>query len=139
MFRRAHLFTLVIITISTGCSAPAKIEKPVVIEKSHQVSITGIVTSVRSANVDMSGKNPRFILHFILKIESYDNGGRDTVPGPEIKCVITERDLLKQTGQMLKEGDRVLIISNIIEKKPDTIAVYIIKYTDREQNHDNTD
>jgi len=116
------------IMITTGCSSPAKTEQPAAIEKSHAVSITGIVTSIDSIYIDKSGKNPRFILHFMVKIKSYDDGGWDTILGPEIKCVISETDLLKQTGQKLMEGDRVLIITHIIEKSPTVIAVYTIEF-----------
>lgn len=128
MLCKAHLLILIMIMITTGCSSPAKTEQPATIEKSHAVSITGIVTSIDSINIDKSGKNPRFILHFMVKIESYDDGGWDTVLGPEIKCVISETDLLKKTGQKLMGGDRVLIITHIIEKSPTVIAVYTIEF-----------
>jgi predicted component of type VI protein secretion system len=124
------LYPAILIIILAGCSAPPK--QPVVVEKSHPVSITGTVKTIDSINIDKSGKNPRFMLHFIMKIENYDDGGWDTILGPEIKCVIKEEDLLKQTGSKLKAGDRVLIITHITEKSPAVIAVYSIKFLEQE-------
>lgn len=127
---KSSLYPAILIIILSGCSAPPK--QPVVFEKSHPVSITGTVITIDSINIDKSGNNPRFILHFIMKIEFYDDGGWDTILGPEIKCVIKEKDLIKQTGHKLKAGDRVLIIAHITEKSPAVIAVYSIKFPEQE-------
>lgn len=132
------LFTAIMTITLTGCSAPDK-QQPAIEKKSHPVSITGIVTSINPVNIDKSGKNPRFMLHFMVKIELYDDGGWDTVLGPEIKCVIKEEDLIKQTGHKIKAGDRVLIISHITESTPEVIAVYSIKFPGQEENYDKAD
>jgi len=129
---KLYLYILILIVIVSGCRTPDK-QPPVVIEKSHPVYITGAVKSIESINVDKSGKNPRFILHFTVKIIRYDDGGWDTILGPEIKCVIKEEDLLKQTGRKLKPGDRVLITAYITEKSPKVIAAYSIKFLSQEQ------
>jgi len=129
---KLYLYILILIVIVSGCRTPDK-QPPVVIEKSHPVYITGAVKSIESINVDKSGKNPRFILHFIIKIIRYDDGGWDTILGPEIKCVIKEEYLIKQTGRKLKQDDRVLITSHIIEKSPKVIAVYAVEFLSQEQ------
>jgi hypothetical protein len=128
MFRKTCLKIIIPAIVTFGCSAPEKIQQPVVIEKSHRISITGIVTSIISTNVDKSGKNPRFMLHFMVTIESYDDGGWNTVLGPEIRCVIRESDLVKQTGRKMEAGQRVLITTDIIEKSPAVIAVHTIEF-----------
>ena len=131
------LYPAILIITLAGCSAPLK--QPAVVEKSHPVSITGTVKSVDSINIDKSGNNPRFMLHFIVKIEFYDDGGWDTILGPEIKCVMKEEDLLKQTWETLKAGDRVLIITHITETTPEVIAVYSIKFLTQEETYDKVD
>jgi hypothetical protein len=129
---------LILTAALAGCKTPEK-QPPVVIEKSHPVYITGVVTSVDAINVDKSGKNPRFILHFILKITRYDDGGWDIILGPEIKCVIKEEDLLKQTGRKLTLGDKVLITAHLTEKSPKVIAVYTMEYFDLGENNDKSE
>jgi predicted component of type VI protein secretion system len=129
---KTYLYILILTAALAGCKTPQK-QPPVTIEKSHPVYITGVVKSLESINVDKSGKNPRFILHFIFKITRYDDGGWDTILGPEIKCVIKEEDLLKQTGLKLKPGDSVLITAHITEKSPKVIAVYAIEFLSQEQ------
>lgn len=138
MSLKFYLYISILIVLASGCSTPDK-QQPVPAEKSHPVSITGIVTSINPVNIDKSGKNTRFMLHFMVKIEFYDDGGWDTVLGPEIKCIIKEEDLLKQTGEKLKAGDRVIIITHVTETTPEVIAVYSIKFSRQEENYDKAD
>ena len=135
---KLYLYILILIVIAAGCRAPDK-QPTLVIEKSHPVYITGVVKSLESINIDKSGKNPRFIVHFIVKIIRYDDGGWNTILGPEIKCVIKEEDLLKQTGRKLKQEDRVLITTHITEKSPKVIAVHAMEYLSQEHDNDKTE
>lgn len=135
---KTYLYMLILTAALAGCKTPEK-QPPIIIEKSHPVYITGAVKSLESINVDKSGNNPRFILHFILKITRYDDGGWDTILGPEIKCLIKEEDLIKQTGRKLKQGDSVLITAHITEKSPKVIAAYAIEFLSQEQTNDRTE
>lgn len=128
---KTYLYILILTAALTVCKTPEK-QPPVVIEKSHPVYITGLVKSLDSINVDKSGNNPKFIVHFILKITRYDDGGWDTILGPEIKGVIKEEDLLKQTGRKLKQWDNVLITAHITEKSPKVIAAYALEFLSQE-------
>lgn len=121
-----HLVALCLLYFS--CCSPSNQGVPVVVEKSHPVSITGVVTHINRMDVDKSGKNPRFMLHFTVKIESYDSGGWDIILGPEIKCVMRESDLFKQTGEHITTGTRVLITAHTSEEKPEVISVYNLKF-----------
>ena len=129
---KTFLYILILTAAVAGCKTQEK-QPPVVIEKSHPVYITGVVKSLDSINVDKSGNNPRFIVHFILKITRYDDGGWDTILDPEIKCVIKEEDLLKQTGRKLFPGDIVLITAHLTEKSPKVITAYAIEFLNQEQ------
>lgn len=126
---KLKLYPLILIFIITlaGCTAPEK-QQPVIIQKSHPVYIYGIVKLISSIDVDKSGNNPKFILHFTVKISNYDDGGWDTILSPEIRCIIKEKDLLKQTGRELKEGDKVLITTHIIEKEPEVVEAYALEF-----------
>ena len=119
-----HIIPLLII-VTAGCSSSDS-KQPVVEKKPHPVSITGIVTSISRVNIGNSGTYPKIMLHFIVKIEFYDDGGWDTILGPEAEFVCGETDLLRQTGRKLETGLRITITADIIEKSPDVIAVNTI-------------
>ena len=119
---------LLLVVLSISCSSLEKLQQPVIVKESHMISITGIVTEINSTNVDKSGKNPRLMIHGMLKIEFYDDGGWDAVLGPEIKFACKEKDLIEQTGKKINRGDRVLITTYITEKSPEVIAVHTIKF-----------
>ncbi len=134
---KTYLYILILTAALAGCNTTEK-QPVIVIEKSHPVYITGRVKSHESINVDKSGNNPRFIVHFIVRITRYDDGGWDTILGPEIKCVIREEDLLKQTGRKIGPEDIVLITSHITEKSPKVIAVYAIEFLNQDNVENNT-
>ncbi len=133
MRKTAHIHILVLIIISLQCSAPEKKQLPpasekIIVQKSHLITITGVVKTTNLVNIDKSGKNPRFMLHFLVQITRYDDGGWGTVLGPEVTFVGREKDLIEQTGGRIETGKKVLITAQIIEKSPKTIAVNTIKF-----------
>ncbi len=133
MKKTAYLNIIVLIIISFHCSSPAKVQQPPpsekrVVVKSHPISITGIVKSTNLVNIDKSGKNPRYMLHFIVNITKYEDGGWGTVLDPEVTFVGREKDLIEQTGGRIEAGKKVFITAQIIEKSPKTIAVHTIKF-----------
>lgn len=123
-------FFLIAMIIITGCTA-AENQLPLSEKKSHSISITGLVTSLNRTNIDKSGSNPKFMLHFIIKIEKYDDGGWDTILGPSVKCVIREEHLINQTGESLKTGDRIFLTSHIIDRSPEVIDIQTVKILKR--------
>jgi len=133
MFRRSCLILSVTAVIFLCCASPATEQQPVIVEKSHPVYITGTVKTIERTDVDKSGKNPRFMVHFVVKIETYDAGGWETILDPEVTFVCRESELLKQTGLELKAGAKVYITAHIIEKSPKVIAVYNIRILRQEE------
>lgn len=125
MKRIMFMYIPLLVIISLSCGSP---KQTVTVQQSRLISITGVVTSVTSTDVDKSGKNPRFMLHFLVKIEIYDDGGWETVLGPEVIFVCREQYLLEQAGRSLKPGDRVFITAYIIERSPRVIAVHTLKF-----------
>jgi len=125
---KVYLYIPVLLIILAGCCHQSELKQPVNETKSWQISITGTVKDINLVNVDKSGKNPQFIIHFTVKIENYDDGGWGTILGPEMKFVCKENDLPGQPVRRLNAGERVLIKAHIIENSPQVIAVQTIKF-----------
>lgn len=124
----AAIAVLVCIAALPGCSSTPEMKTVPIEKKSWKITITGMVKNVNIIDVDKSGRNPRFILRFTVQIETYDDGGWETVLGPEAKIVYREKDLKEQTGRELKAGDRIFITAYITEKSPDLIEAESIKF-----------
>ena len=131
MNRLIILNLLVPFLICTACSSVAEKDMPRTVKKSHKVTITGTVGYVERVDIDKTGKHKKFMLHFSLKVESYDDSAGWALIGSIIKCVVKEQTVIGQTGRSLQNGDRIIITSNIIDINPEVIAVHKIKFTDK--------
>jgi hypothetical protein len=128
MNKLSFFLLLIPVIIFSGCSSVAEKDIPLALKKSHKVTITGTVTYIDRVDVDKSGKNQKFMLHFSLKVESYDDSEGWTMLGSIINCVVKEKTVVEQTGRTLQEGDKVVITANIIDMNPEVIAVQRIKF-----------
>lgn len=131
MNRLSIMCLLFIISACMGCSSVEEKDMPRMVKKSHKIAITGTVNFIDRIDADKSGKNPKYILQFTLKVESYDDSEGWAMLGSIINCTVKERTVIEQTGKTLKSGDRVIITSNIIDLHPEVISVQRIKFADK--------
>lgn len=131
MNRLSVLSILVLLAAITGCAPVAEKDMPVMAKKSHKITITGTVGYIDRVDVDKSGNNAKFMLHFSMKVESYDDSEGWVMLGSVINCVVKEKTVTEQTGKTLQSGDRVTITSNIMDVYPEVISVQRITFTGR--------
>jgi hypothetical protein len=121
------LFNLFLIS---GCTPVAEKDMPVNMKKSHKVIISGTVGYIDRVDVDKRGKHEKFMLHFTLKVDSYDDSSGWALIGSIIKCVVKEQTVIAQTGRTLQSGDKVILTANIMDIHPEVISVQRIKFAD---------
>lgn len=125
---RLSITVIMLFFIFTGCAPVAEKDMPRMVKKSHKVTITGTVGYIDRVDVDKSGNNAKFMLHFSLKVESYDDSEGWAMLGSIINCMVKEKTVLEQTGKTLQSGDRVTITANIMDVYPEVIPVQRITF-----------
>ena len=72
------------------------------------LTVTGEVTRIDRENIDKSGRNPKYLLSFIVKPETLDAPAEARVPA-QVQFNSHERDLAQLTPTPPRVGDRVVM------------------------------
>ncbi|MBE2199152.1 MAG: hypothetical protein IAE79_11110 [Anaerolinea sp.] len=93
------------------------------VEKGWQLTVKGEVVAISRLDIDKSGKNPKYMIHLRLKVESVDDGGFGVTVGPEIQAQGHEKDLLQHIEKLPDVGDHVVIQSSGFDKQPSRLNI----------------
>lgn len=119
-------FQTIIISILLATQFNAHSAEPVIL-KSRPVKFSGTVIKVTRTDVDKSGRNPKFIVRFTLRIESFEDTQSSFKINSTIDCTARENRIIDQIGRTLKNGDRISVGAEVIEKNPKVINALRIK------------
>jgi hypothetical protein len=81
------------------------------------LTATGEVTRIDRENIDKSGRNPRFMLSFVLRTETLDAPEGTTLPA-ELAIRIADRELARLSPTTPAVGERVTMTARANGPRP---------------------
>jgi len=93
------------------------------------LTVTGEVVRIDRENIDKSGRNPRYVLSFVLAPDpgSIDAPAEATLPD-ELAIRVADRELARLTDRAPVEGDRVVMTARASGPRPATFYLASLQF-----------
>jgi hypothetical protein len=88
------------------------------IQRGWTLQITGVVLRVRRQDLDKSGRNPKYMVRIQLNVEEFDDAGAGLELDSPARMQAWEKDIVGYLGRPLEVGDRIVVRSFSLEKRP---------------------